>query len=73
MANRQKIVRMHVTSDRAQELGLLHLRSQQAIPLGTVETIAGKEYRVIDNAHLGVIVTYEPLHNHESTERSVRL
>lgn len=59
----QKIVRMHVTSDRESELGLIHSQGGQAVPLGTIETINGKQYRVIDNSNFGIVVTYEPLHN----------
>lgn len=55
----QKIVRMHITSDRADELGLLHLNSWRAEPLGNIEEFDGKKYRVIDNTQFGVVVTYE--------------
>lgn len=57
----QKIVRMHVTSDRADELGLLHLISWQAEPLGSIQEFEGKKYRVIDNSAFNMVVTYEPI------------
>lgn len=55
----QKIVNMHITSDRADELGLLHLSSFRPEAIGSVETFDGKQYRVINNWQLNYVVTYE--------------
>lgn len=55
----QKIRNMRVISD---DPNLLHHTSSYGpIALGTIEVIDGKEYKVIDNMHVGIVITYEPV------------
>lgn len=52
-----KITNMHVVSD---DKTLLHTTQLRPVALGTVETMYGVKYRVIDNWST-TIVTYEPV------------
>lgn len=56
-----KITNMHVVSD---DKTLLHTSQIKPVAIGTVESIDGKEYRVIDNWST-TIVTYEPVEGSE--------
>lgn len=53
----QKIRNMRVVSD---DPSLLHLNCFNPVTIGTIETIDGKDYRVIDNSQM-TTVTYEPV------------